>query len=444
MKNQEELKGARAALKVLHSELDLEKIKVGRRDQEAFTAQYQLVGVQEELAQAQARIKAMEVERDALKMSLKEEEVARIAAEGQIPLPQASNNDEDLISPIRSLRSSPARSTSDNELSSMMQAMQQLQQDLSTQRKQTEQAEERIEFMKMECQFRCCSCRVAEAQGKAYIHDPNFSDRTTQVTSSNPPAPAHLLGKQEDCKSEPSKRADTREARKPPIPRTPHHAPTRAATQHPAPITTSKPQRPSEHPPHPPVAHKASTSSLTSSNSAVVAGPAATRPQPPRLPSQLTDFTLLIDDASLLTFSPTQPRTHTPPPTSSTAPQNHLTTQTVPLIDHARNPDYATLFTPAASHLTREEAMEQIRRRRGRERSITAEARASSSSSTASRAASAIGVEAARGEMLDVMVDRTPRRDGSAPEIGRGTRTPATGAIGGGGGGARKVAAAGK
>lgn len=60
----------------------------------AFEAQYTLSSVEQELATLKRRMEAIAVERDALRTSLKEEEVARIAAEGKIALPSLSPDDE--------------------------------------------------------------------------------------------------------------------------------------------------------------------------------------------------------------------------------------------------------------------------------------------------------------------------------------------------------------
>ena len=103
VKLQEELKSCRSSLNAMSTNMDSEKARAARREQEAFTAQYQLISVQEALEKAQERIKTGEEERDALKTSLKEEEVARIAAEGCIALPVSSRDEDDeCASPIKS------------------------------------------------------------------------------------------------------------------------------------------------------------------------------------------------------------------------------------------------------------------------------------------------------------------------------------------------------
>src|ERR1700712_1877004 len=104
VKLQEELKSARNSLKAAQADIEQEKERSLKREQEAFAARYQLVGVQEELAQMQEQIKLVEQERDALRTIAKNEEIARIAAEGRIPLP-VSPQDDEFASPKKARKS---------------------------------------------------------------------------------------------------------------------------------------------------------------------------------------------------------------------------------------------------------------------------------------------------------------------------------------------------
>ncbi|EKG12576.1 hypothetical protein MPH_10241 [Macrophomina phaseolina MS6] len=191
---QEELKATRNSLRITQSGLESEKIKVAKREQEAFQAEYRLVGVQEELQKAKEQIKVVEEERDALKTSLKEEEVARIAAEGRIALPSSNPGEEDEFdspkkspSKLRRLESSdkenmiPSTPSRNTELKA-------LHEDLAAERRRRERAEDTVEFMKMECQFQCCSCRMAELNGDNYIHDDTFEKEMAKIRESLPVA----------------------------------------------------------------------------------------------------------------------------------------------------------------------------------------------------------------------------------------------------------------
>jgi hypothetical protein len=175
LKFQEELKATRNGLKMTQANLESTKLKLTKHENDAFTAQYQLVGVSEELQKALERITVMEEERETLKLSLKEEEVARIASQGRIALPStAEDDDADLLaSPVKSPRKVTPSSDSEKENLVPKKAIQlkSLQEELIHERKLREKAQDQVEFMKMECQFQCCSCRIAENSGTKYIHD---------------------------------------------------------------------------------------------------------------------------------------------------------------------------------------------------------------------------------------------------------------------------------
>ena len=276
MKSQEELKASRASYRAVRSALDMEKQKLDQREQETFTAQYKLIGTQEALTSTQERLKILEAERDALKTSLKEEEVARVAAEGRIALPiparrrggintkdeddveedeEEGEDDIDLVggfntrqglfmpagsptkSPTKRARAAAAAAQatdaedaeddgSDKENASaapprhnyikssshpnfpLLQSQQQKQQqrkprhlqhqrspqsgqlqidylrlesEIATERMRRERAEETVEFLKMECQFRCCSCRMAEENELEYVHDRSMAEGMDMV-----------------------------------------------------------------------------------------------------------------------------------------------------------------------------------------------------------------------------------------------------------------------
>ncbi|TLD27478.1 hypothetical protein E2P81_ATG10766 [Venturia nashicola] len=185
-KLQEELKATRNSLRIAQSGIESEKLKSSKREQEAFTAQYQLFGLQEELEKARELIKVIEEERSTLKTSLHEEEVARIAAEGMIALPVMEDGDEEdlLHSPRKSPQKSPwkmARETNvdpedkENVMPKKAVELKALHEELVLERRLRERAQEQVEFMKMECQFECCSCRIAEKAGQAYVHDNSYA-----------------------------------------------------------------------------------------------------------------------------------------------------------------------------------------------------------------------------------------------------------------------------
>ena len=218
MKLQEELKATRNSLRITQSGLESEKLKSARREQEAFTAQYQLIGVQEELQKAQERIQVIETERDALKTSLQEEEVARIAAEGRIALPAMEEDDEDLLmhSPRKSPRKPRLASEDTSECDKENRPvpkktleLQSLHEELSVERRMREKAQEQIDFMKMECQFQCCSCRIAEKDGRGYVHDVSFESEMERIRALVPREQTPPASENEDVEMTVDDREDT-------------------------------------------------------------------------------------------------------------------------------------------------------------------------------------------------------------------------------------------
>ncbi len=158
----------------MRDELEGQRLKLENKDQETYAAQYQLIGLQERLESARQRIQMTEKERDGLKASLQQEDVARLAAEGSAALPQSRGHDESAPSrnTVREgLKESEDLKAREVESSSDMET---LRQEMRWEKELRRHAESLIDFMKMECQFRCCSCRLAEAEGTEYINDGSF------------------------------------------------------------------------------------------------------------------------------------------------------------------------------------------------------------------------------------------------------------------------------
>lgn len=187
----------------------------------------------EELQALNERLSLVEGERDALKTSLKEEEVLRIAAEGQIPLPSAEEDEHDeFASPARSPRKQRNNSRQDDDKENVSPKkgaveLRFIQQELAAEKRARERAEEQIDFMKMECQFQCCSCRIAETRGKQFVHDDSLEAEMQRIKSTQPiftpPASNHgddvmedVVMKQESVEAErPITPVDTQPAKEP-------------------------------------------------------------------------------------------------------------------------------------------------------------------------------------------------------------------------------------
>ncbi|USP80273.1 uncharacterized protein yc1106_07547 [Curvularia clavata] len=146
----------------------------------------------EELEALKEKLALVEAERDALKTSLKEEEVLRIAAEGRIPLPSAEADEHDEFdAPARSPRKQQDNSRQDDDKENVSPKkgaveLRFIQQELAAEKRARERAEEQIDFMKMECQFQCCSCRIAETRGKQFVHDDSLEAEMQRIKSTQP------------------------------------------------------------------------------------------------------------------------------------------------------------------------------------------------------------------------------------------------------------------
>lgn len=175
MKLQEELKSTRATLRVTQSGLDLEKQKVQRKEQERFEMEYRQIPLQEELTNIKQKLRVSEEEREALKTTLKEEEVARIAAEGMIALPISQDMDLDLLSsprkqasPLKNLVLIDPDENKENMGTSPRKAgveSKRLAEELEREKRRREHTEEMLDFLRVECMFRCCGCKIAARVG---------------------------------------------------------------------------------------------------------------------------------------------------------------------------------------------------------------------------------------------------------------------------------------
>ncbi|KAH8599512.1 hypothetical protein B0O99DRAFT_503412 [Bisporella sp. PMI_857] len=165
VKLQEELKSSRHTAKTAQADYEREKERSTQREQEAFSARYQLVTIQEELAQMQDKLQLVEQERDALRTIAKNEEIARIAAEGQLPLPPSKEDDE-FASPKKARKSLDlatiiSSAASEEELEDMRMLLQWEQQ-------RADRALDRVEFLEAECRLNCCTSKAALNAG----HEP--------------------------------------------------------------------------------------------------------------------------------------------------------------------------------------------------------------------------------------------------------------------------------
>jgi hypothetical protein len=190
---QEELKTARNRFTLMREGVEEHKRKVEARDEQILEAQSAQINLQQEVDELKQKLKLVEEERDTLKTSLKQEELAKIAAEGKIPLPP-STPDAEFASPKKKrtkLSPMPQKrcfSNKENQdpvdwyvypewMGGELQTLRDQVRGLDWAHKN---ALEAIDFMQVECQLKICPCRRAEAKGETYMYKPNLMEMIEQ------------------------------------------------------------------------------------------------------------------------------------------------------------------------------------------------------------------------------------------------------------------------
>lgn len=395
IKLQEELKFSRETSRKGSDNLQQERERSAKREQEAFEARYQLVGVQEELEKMQAQIKLVEQERDALRTIAKNEEVARIAAEGRLPLPMSQEGDE-FASPKKARKSLDlvmitSSAASEEELDEMRMLLEWEQQ-------RANRAHDRVEFLEAECRLHCCASRASRSSFAAgeVTQEPQASRKSTVFIPSEgifrtvSPAPEESPWISPAKKSNPpifpqqSYQATPSQARQQNYSSTPQDLPSHART-------------PSCEPPAPAMMSEANTSLLSLLDA----------PHSPTRDENGEDDdldTTVIDNNP----TPTQARTFPLPAELSNDSSPSHAPYTIHTISHTTRiplaiPDLTPPSLPSGTNplsptMSRDEALRQIQERRGRARSL------------------AQGTLTPRKQMADM----AQRRDISAPAVRSG------------------------
>ncbi|GFF93091.1 hypothetical protein CNMCM6936_002143 [Aspergillus lentulus] len=208
VKLQEELKHARSETRGLKEEVLCERAAKEQAKQEAFERAYALAGLTEELEVLKGRLRNVEANRrsDSLEARAKEmgdENIGRLSlAEGDLafmltpaprrpkrpaedsthsPLVESADQTTAQDTPPKRLRLSDVtpRQGDQNTLSTNTQQeiIDDLEESLKHERKMRLDAEDMIEFLRMECEFKRCSCRLAEEEEQAHhVHAPTRED----------------------------------------------------------------------------------------------------------------------------------------------------------------------------------------------------------------------------------------------------------------------------
>ncbi|KAL8914194.1 MAG: hypothetical protein Q9172_007140 [Xanthocarpia lactea] len=368
---QEELKTTRNRYTLMREEVDVQKRRLEKKEQEAFASQYQLVGVQEDLDRTRQQMKIVEEERDALKTNLKQEEVARMAAEGKIALPPAQAPDE-FASPKKRRRES-AKENLDPEAIEVEEEdeLENLREELRMEKRLRTDAAGLIDFMKMECQFRCCPCRIAEQGGTQYVHDESVEQEMEKLWAT---IPRGLANNSQPAILQPE--TSTSSLSSPLRASSPLGQTTEMLINF-SPSTgtffqTSNPVK-RDLPELPPLPAQDAEEENIASILYDPETPSALLPQLPPHPTPTASSYFPPQEQQSSIRTP-RPLPHPPPLPQNTVPRTqstirsvtypiHTTTISVPLAPIPVSPDRT---------ITRDEALEQIRQRRGRARSIAA------------------------------------------------------------------------
>ncbi|KAF6238471.1 hypothetical protein HO173_003439 [Letharia columbiana] len=359
VKLQEELKSTRNKYTLMREEVDVQRRKVNTREQETFAAQHQLVELQEEMEKQKQQDKIIEKERDTLKTSLIDEEAARPVVEGAIALP-LSTDGENFASPRkRSRRSESMKENVDPEAPRSQDQLESVKDQLRMEKRMRLRADDQINFMKMECQFQCCSCRIAQRQGIQYVHDDTLATQMVEIASK-------IAGELEKPAPQPV---------------------TESLPEHIVqPIPASAQDQPPSTPPRQPSLQRENTDqdllNFSPTTGTFYKVPSPIKPsfspptqETPKPSIQAPQSTPQATNLPSLHTSPIEPTPsftfpHTPRPLPIPPPRtiSYTKTVTIPLKDDLP-------FTPAPATpggISREDALEQIRQRRGRARSIAA------------------------------------------------------------------------
>ena len=345
----------------MREEVDVQRRKVDTRDQEILATHDQLVELQEELEKQKQQNKIFEEEQDRLKTSLKEEHVARTAVETAIALPLTTDAKEIASPGSRRGRRESMKENVDPEAPQLQHQLKVAREQLRMEKRMRLRADDQVHFMKMECQFQCCSCRMAEKQGVEYVHDNTWAAQVAETTSTV--ADEHKVPFAEQVRESLPGQDD--QAVQP-------------SSKEERPCTPQKPSLQREKTDQDFLTFSPTTGTFYKVQSPT--SPARTSSPPPiqETPERSTQNSQSTPKASDL---PSLHSTPSQPPPSSTLPQtprplpippprtiSYTKTITVPLKDDMP-------FTPAPATpggVSREEALEQIRQRRGRARSIAA------------------------------------------------------------------------
>ncbi|KAH8698883.1 hypothetical protein BGW36DRAFT_295040 [Talaromyces proteolyticus] len=205
VKLQEELKLSKSENKTLKDEIRIEREATEKAKQEAFERAYALAGMTEEFQGLKDQLRALEAanQTGSLEMEVVGFEDSsnrpaidyadqgtcttptsrrpkRSADASEILQSSESQSIHEEETPTKKIRLSRRVSNKENEdpeeLEHQSDLIDGLKAEIKIEKRQRERAEDMVHFLKMECQFKRCSCRIAESQGFDYVYDKDWEN----------------------------------------------------------------------------------------------------------------------------------------------------------------------------------------------------------------------------------------------------------------------------
>lgn len=214
VKVQEELKITKGEVKSLKEEVRSEREAKEKAKQEAFERAYALAGLTEELQVLKDQLRSFQTDNhsDALEARAKEMQEMHEDSAMKLPIeqsgdatstpaprrPKRSADESELRqssagmdsgardeeTPSKKIRLSRRTSDKENRDPEAVEPegdlIEELKAEIKWERRLRQKAEDMVHFLKMECQFKRCSCRLAESQGVQYVHDKEWADLHTE------------------------------------------------------------------------------------------------------------------------------------------------------------------------------------------------------------------------------------------------------------------------
>jgi hypothetical protein len=474
VKIQEELKLSKSENRTLKDDIRAEREAKENAKQEAFERAYALAGITEELQSLKDQLRAVEAaNRSSLQLEVnpinENNEKPQIdyadqatcttpvsrrpkrSADASELLITASQSIHEEETPTKKPRLSRRVSNKENEDPEELQRQTDIIENLKTEikfaQRQREKADEMIHFMKMECQFKRCSCRIAESQGYDYVHDKEWHKRSQERSVSQPRGEQQIHVREETpARSAHSPFESPATAMTPPTPeyREPDLAKDMQSTEDPeiafCPTTGTFVSIPS---PHAEMPDRPSEGPLVLPNADEIASPRFENPAVPTIEHDdlhpdtahesyevnPAESEIPLDEP--VEYSPvdpidpiqnddgcvaeTQPSEQLPQPLPITPTEQFTNmreesiTRTIPLQTEPRRSQNLSAVIPGTP-VTREEALAQIRARRGRARSIVKR-----SASTSEATVRAQGQGATKTKRIPGMAHSDTR---SEPDVG--------------------------